>query len=173
MPKLWGGHQKNFIETAASENGVIGYQLLSRFNVLLDYKHSQAILTSKNSDPIKFKTDQWVCVSFYKKLLTHIIINGKPMTMGWDTGSVPSVIKQSSVKAFKRTTCQSHAKFKVKNCLKTNSIVTKSGYHLPSTWFSVQNIPVYAPFDGLFGSNFYRNNLVYFNFRNHKIYIKP
>lgn len=37
MTKLWGGKDESFRETEASRNGVIGFNLLSKFNVLLDW----------------------------------------------------------------------------------------------------------------------------------------
>ena len=43
---------------------------------------------------------------------------------------------------------------------------------IPNTWYKVMKIPSQAPFDGLMGSNFYRNNLVYFDFGSHKIHVK-
>ena len=44
---------------------------------------------------------------------------------------------------------------------------------LPNTWFKVTNLPSYAPFDGLLGSNFYSENLVYFDFDKQQIFVKP
>ena len=45
MPKLWGGHENGMIITPAIENGVLGIQFLSRFNVLLDFANANS--TSK------------------------------------------------------------------------------------------------------------------------------
>lgn len=53
------------------------------------------------------------------------------------------------------------------------SLKTIDNQLFPSTWFSVVDIPPSAPFDGLIGSNFYAENLVYFDFDSHKIYVKP
>ncbi len=42
--KLWGGNGQNFKETAASQNGLMGFPLLSKFNLLLDYPRAKLII---------------------------------------------------------------------------------------------------------------------------------
>jgi hypothetical protein len=45
---------------------------------------------------------------------------------------------------------------------------------LPNNWFKViSTLPPIAPFNGLVGSNFYQNNLIYFDFDSHKIFVAP
>jgi hypothetical protein len=177
MSELWGGDDKSFIPTEASRNGVIGYDLLEKFNVLLDYPHQQAILFQKGIRPTQYDFSQWIALPFTDQLYTKVLINGKKMTLGWDTGSVPSIIKASAVLNLAKSACERDTPYgRNKSC---NRIVTETfetfpdKSKLPETWFRVRNIPAEAPFDGLMGSNFFMDNLVYFDFDNHKILIKP
>ncbi len=173
MTKLWGGGDSGFKETEASRNGVIGYQLLSKFNLLLDYPHSKAILTKLNN-PIGYDVNQWIAVPFNGHLQSHLIVNNKPVIFVWDTGAVPSGIKKSIVTSFPKIQCSDEAPYNKNNCVRieTYSFKTDAGNILPKTWFELSDIPSWAPFDGLIGSNFYKEHLVYFNFDKKFIYIK-
>lgn len=176
MSKLWGGQDKNFKPTEASRDGVIGYALLSKFNVLLDYAHEKAILIKPNYRPSQYNVTQWASVPFQGHLLTQLKINNKPVMLSWDTGAVPSgIIKRTTAKNFTQTSCAKHTPYRDKNCLrvKTTSFTTMDDQKFPNTWFMVDDIPSFAPFDGLVGSNFYQKNLVYFDFDQRRIYVRP
>jgi hypothetical protein len=175
MPKLWGGKDTGFLATEASKNGVIGYNLLSQFNILLDYPHKKAILYRKGQHPAQYDFLRWIVIPFSGQLYTTVQINGKNMILGWDTGSVPSVIKADVVKNMQLSKCPANTPFgKSKNCqqLVTQTFTTAEGVKLTKTGFLIEDIPAIAPFDGLVGSNFYMQNLVYFDFDNQKIYSK-
>ena len=174
MKKLWGGRDKNFKETPASLNGVIGLALLSQFNLLLDYKHSKAILVKFGYEPFQYYVDKWIPIQSTQNLTTHLKINDKSVILLWDTGANPSNIRKETVHDFKKIPCSHNRRYDSESCLRVEikSFTTDSNKKLPPTWFLIMKIPSYAPFDGLVGSNFYRNNLVYFDFLNHYIYVK-
>ncbi|MGE3919693.1 MAG: hypothetical protein AB7F64_01900 [Gammaproteobacteria bacterium] len=175
MTKLWGGNDAGFKDSEASRNGVIGYGLISKFNVLLDYSHSQAIFIKKGIRLKQYYIANWINVPFHKHLLTDLSLNKNRITLGWDTGAIPSIIKETSVKRLEKSTCTSEETYKDKNSL---CIVTKNLFavltkqQMPNTWFLLENIPDGVPFDGLIGSNFFRENLVYFDFEDQNIYVK-
>lgn len=176
MPKLWGGHDDFFQETEASRNGVIGLALLSKFNVLLDYPNSKAILIKSGNQPSHYDIQNWIAIPYKNQLLTKLMLNGKLVTLTWDTGAIPSDIKLSTAQKLQQIPCPKDSPYKqVGKCSRvaTNSLMTLDGKRLPNTWFEVQDMPSFVPFDGLVGSNFYANNLVYFDFDKHIIYVKP
>jgi hypothetical protein len=169
MSQLWDTKNKNFKVTEASKNGVIGLGFLSKFNLLLDYPNSKALLIKPNEKPASYDVANWVTIPFRGSLLTRLELNGRPMTFGWDTGAVPSIIKASAVKNFKPTPCPTNAHYAAG--IETISLLTSGGKKLPNAWFHLRDIPPYAPFDALFGSNFFKENLVYFDFDKHLIYV--
>lgn len=173
MSKLWGGNEKGFQESEASRNGIIGLALLSKFNVLLDYSHAKVLLVKHDNMPLSYNIANWVSIPFEKNLITHLTLNGKQLVFGWDTEAIPSVIKQSAVKEFQHSPCPKGAPYSKANYLSVQTAsFTMGNKKLPNTWFKVVDIPSCAPFDALINSNFIKENLVYFDFKNHNIYIK-
>lgn len=174
---LWGGNYNDgFKVTEASRNGLMGYALLSKFNILLDYKNSKLILIKPGNTPTQYNLTKWTVIPFDNHLHTKLNINGKLLTFSWDTGALPSIISRKAATAFKQTKCLKDSPYKepMDNCFRveTTSVTTINNKVISNTWLSVTDIPDAAPFDGLIGSNFYADNLVYFDFDNHKIYIK-
>lgn len=174
MEKLWGGNDANFKETEASRNGVIGFALLSKFNVLLDYPNAKVLLIKPTNQPFGFNFKRWVSMPFTGHLNTALKINGKLINVSWDTGAIPSVIRKTVASNFKNVPCPGNAPYSRKDCMsvETLSFTTDKDEELPNTWFKITDIPAYAPFDALIGANFYKENLVYFDFKNHRIYVK-
>lgn len=175
MSELWGGKEKDFITTEASRDGVLGLALLSRFNILLDFPHSKLTLIQPQSKPANYNVSNWVAIPFQENLETQLKVNGKLLKLDWDTGSVPSIIKRDIAANFKQARCPEATSYGEKNCfrVKTTSFMTSTGEQLPNTWFMVQDIPKDAPFDGLVGSNFFHENVIYIDFDQRKIYVKP
>ena len=177
MEQLWGGDDDGFISTEASENGVIGYDLLKKFNILLDYPNKQAVLFNKGEKPKNYDISNWIAIPFTDHLKTKVILNKKVLTLSWDTGSVPSIIKTSIANEMIISQCDQNTPYgKEEDCKRivTNSFYTLGDHaELPLTWFLVKDIPQQAPFDGLIGSNFYMEHLVYFDFAHHQILVKP
>ncbi len=174
MTQLWGGNNAGFKATEASNNGLIGFQLLSQFNVLLDYPHAQMILTKPGNKPIDYDISNWTVIPFNGHLQSALLLNGRPLTVSWDTGSIPSVISKTMAANFKAAPCPGNAPYSKINCssIAPTSFITLNNTPLPKTWFQITDIPTEAPFDALMGSNFYQENLVYFDFTNSLIYVK-
>lgn len=177
MRKLWGydkGFDEGFRATESLRNGIIGLPLLSKFNVVIDYPDSKLVLIKKSHKPFNYDIKNWIPIKFEGPLQTHLNIDGKSLILRWDTGATPSVIKSSVIKNYKKQSCQIEPPYILDNCssIVTKSFTTNEGSKLPRTWFKIMNIPSYAPFDGLIGSNFFRENLVYCDFNDHYIYVK-
>lgn len=176
MTKWWGGNDASFKATEASRNGLIGYPLLSKFNVLLDYPNAKLILIKPHAKPQHYSVDQWITIPFQGHLLTKPNFNHKPITLSWDTGALPSVIKASYVDKISKKPCPTAAPYAKENCssVQPNSFSTTEGKQLPGIWFMVvDNLPPITPFDGLVGTNFFANNPVYFDFDQKLIFVKP
>ncbi len=175
LTKLWGGNDANFKESEASKNGLIGYQLLSQFNILLDYPHTKVTFFRPNTQPA-IDIKNWPSTPFTGHLLTQLYFSGKPILLSWDTGAIPvSVIKPSYAVGFITQPCPITSPYN-KNCISTKStpLTTSKGEKLADTWFKLESkLPSKAPFDGLVGSIFYIRNLVYFDFDHHMIYVMP
>lgn len=174
MPQLWGGHNEGFIPSEASRDGVIGLKFLEKFNVLLDFPKNKVILFQQGHKP-GFDLSKWTAIAFTGNLRTQLVVNGKSMIFLWDTGSIPSVMKATSAKDFSLVLCPSNTPCaKLPNCQRTitQQFTNSAGQALPESWFLVEDIPSYAPFDGLIGSNFYTHHQVYLGFGQHTIYVK-
>jgi len=175
MTQLWGGRDKNFLTTEASKNGVIGLGLLSKFNFLLDYPHAKLILLQPGNKPSNYPIQNWIVIPFQKNLTTKLKIDNNLLVLSWDTGAVPSIIKRMVAANFHQVMCPAKTSYGDINCRRINTTVfsTTTNQELPNTWFMLADIPAAAPFDGLIGSNFFRNNAVYFDFGEDEIYVKP
>lgn len=177
LSKLWGS-SRGFKKTTASKDGLLGFDFLSQFNVLLDYPHKRLILVNPAATPLEYPLKNWVAIPYTGHLLTQLRFNGKPISVSWDTGAAPSVIRKNYAKAFSVLPCPSKAPYALFACdsIISSSFTTAAGHRLPGIWFKLtDNLPdrAIAPFDGLVGANFYANNLVYFDFAHHKIFVRP
>jgi hypothetical protein len=175
MPKLWGGNDKNFKPTQASKNDVIGLRALSRFNLLLDYPNNKVTLIIPHSEPTNYDYKNWATASFHVKggIITTANINGRPVKLVWDTGAIPSIISNSFSKEAIRCPTQIAKIYTRKDCqMVTSKNFTMNKEAFPNAWFMLADVPKAAPFDGIVGSNFYQNNLVYFDFSNYKLYVQ-
>lgn len=175
MTKLWGGTEKGFKTTEASRNGVIGLKFLAKFNVLLNYPHANMILVLPNHKLSEYNVNDWLAIPFQEKLRTQLKIDDQIATLYWDTGSVPSIIKRQFANSLNLTRCPSRTSYGDPHCLRaqTSSLETLNGLKLANTWFMVTDIPSSAPFDALIGSNFFHDNLVYFDFHQQILYVQP
>lgn len=176
LPNYWNdlGLDRNKASIALA-NGMMGFPLLAQFNFLVDPQRSQLVLVKPHHQPKGYDIQNWPAVSFAGHLTTTLKLDGKSVTILWDTGAIPSIIKQTIAKHFSITPCPlDFPGAKEKNCslVETHSLTTTKNEALPNTWFKVVPLPSYAPFDGLIGSNFFANHLVYFDMDHHKIFVK-
>lgn len=139
-----------------------------------DFPHSKLVLVKKGSKPKHYDIQHWVVIPFTDHLLTKLYFNHKPILLSWDTGATPSVIKEQYASQFKQIPCPTAAPYAKKNCISiaSSSLFTPSQNSLPNIWFKTTDIPSAAPFDGLIGMNYFKNNLIYFDFDHHKIYVR-
>lgn len=173
-PAPWDGDQ-DFKHTAASDNGMIGFALLKEFNFLLDYPHKKMVLAKKGHQPQDYNLQNWHKMDFTGQFLTKIQMNGQWLSFSWDTGAIPSVIKQSLGQQFPVSACPANKPYSRNHCqsIVTSRFITASQQSLPNTWFRLRSFPDYVPFDGLIGANFFEKNPVYFDFDHHQISVAP
>lgn len=174
---LWGSShgEDRFKATDASRNGLLGYTLLSKFNILLDYKNSKMTLIRPGKTFTQHDVTKWKAIPFDNHLNTKLNVNGKLLAFSWDTGAIPSIISRKAATSFKQIQCPKDNPYKepMDQCVRVEAnLSTVNNSVISHTWFSITDIPDAAPFDGLIGSNFYANNLVYFDFDNHTIYVQ-
>lgn len=174
IKNLWDSqHNNNFQETEASRDGVMGYALLSKFNILLDYPQAKTILTKPHHQPEQYNLTNWHAIPFTDHVQTKLNLDGRILNFTWDTGAIPSKVNRKLAQKFPQINCPKNNPYKddSETCLRVEtSLITENNGSF-KTWFSVEDFPATAPFDGLIGSNFYAENRVYFDFDNHKIYI--
>ncbi len=172
MDKLWGGHyDEGFKWFEAARNGVIGRDLLQKFNVLIDYKQSKVIFTKLGQYPTGYSVKKWMSVPFTKKtFVINAKINGSNVNLILDTGANSSIMKSTAKISVEKKSCAS------KNNLTCQYFKTKSfqigGHQILTTKFVLQkdNFPF---FDGLLGTNFFKKNLVFLDFKQMRVYFKP
>lgn len=176
MSKLWGGNDKGFIQTGASKNGVIGLKLLSKYGVLLDYAHSRVILTSANTYPKEYDVRRWINIPFELKggIFTNTTINGLSENLIWDTGALPSIIRETPVLRAKSIIYKGNPDY----CDESDCRILKAKRFIinktiiPNNWFLLSQIEEDLPFDGFIGANYFEQNNVFFDFQNKRIYIQ-
>jgi hypothetical protein len=173
MDSLWGGHyDEGFVWFDAAKNGVIGLDLLRQFNVLVDYKKSRIILSKLGEYPSQYNMKTWVQVPFSSLSgIVHAKINGIDTRLVWDTGANNSIIKSTAKIAAvaKKKSCASKSN---PNCQCFEAMKVIAGNkQLPKIKFFVQDNEF--PFDGLVGSNFFKDHTVFFDFKRNIILIGP
>jgi hypothetical protein len=171
MNKLWGGHyDEGFILFEASKNGVVGLDLLRQFNVLVDYKNSRAILTKLGEYPRQYKDiKNWSQIPFSDKygITTSSKINNINTNLVWDTGANDSIIKSTSKVFLGKTSCESISN---PSCFFETTTFTNGNKQLPKIKFFIQKDEL--PFDGLIGSSFFKEHIVFFDFKNKLVLVK-
>jgi hypothetical protein len=173
IDKIWGGHDGKLVSFEALRNGVVGLDLLRKFNVLIDYQARYIIVNKLSSYPARIDFKNWLQIPFYDRygITTKAQINGKKTILVWDTGANVSVINRTSklLKAVQKKSCadknNQHCRY-----FETKSIAI-GGKKLPKMQFFIpKNLTL--PFDGLIGSSFFKKHIVFFDFKNKLIFIK-
>jgi predicted aspartyl protease len=165
---IWGGGVPKE-NAGAFKYGLMGMKFLSQFNLLIDYSHHKLILIKNNENPIGYHLGKWITIPFVLDggIMTEAKINNYSAKLIWDTGAVPSIIRSSDTFGSTPKQCSKKLPYEKNNCIliktKTFSVAGKA---LPNTWFMLENLPKNIPFSGLVGDNFFRNNIVFINFKN-------
>jgi hypothetical protein len=171
MDELWGGHKEGFIWFEAARNGVIGLDLLRQFNVFIDYPRSQVTLMQLGQYPTQVDLKNWLQVPFKMTygISTAAKINGTKVVLVWDTGANNSSIKSSVKIDAKKTSC---ADKDDPSCqyFKTNAFQVDNK-KLTQTKFFIQQAQM--PFDGFIGSSFFKEHIVFIDFKNNILFVHP
>lgn len=167
-----GIEEPEMLKTKISSNGILGKGLLSKFNLLLDYKRSRIVLVKHTSKLISYDLSNWISFPTQTDLRTKLRLNGKTVTLLWDTGCTPSIIKPIIIKELIYQDHSYQPDFNA-SYFRTTLLTTMKDKKLPPASFLVKKLPSALHYDGAIGSNFYQKNLVYFDFYHHVIYVKP
>jgi hypothetical protein len=160
-----------FIFTEAYQNGVIGQDLLRKFNVLIDYPREQVVLMPQGQYPKEYNVKSWQRILFTVNrygITTSAKINGIDVVFAWMTAANHSVLTTAAMQKifhvkqarFGKTTCVA---------LAPDSVVI-ANKKFPSTPFYPADEEF--PFDGLIGSTFFQEHAVFFDFKNNYLYVK-
>ena len=174
MPHIWGNAQ-GMIMTQAWKDGVVGLPLLKNFGVLIDYPNSRLVFTKNYQSPSGINLANWTKIPFVfdTNIATTAEINGTPVKLIWDTGTIPSCIKASIPIKADISECPDRYNIVIPQCKRIRSAsFVVDNQKLENTWFIVRDMPE-IPFDGFVGSNFFDNNLVFIDFKNNNLFIKP
>jgi hypothetical protein len=164
-------------KTQSLKNGVIGLAFLQRFNLLINYPEKQVVLYKQEVVPaINLKS--WIRIPFSTKngfIETDASIDRVKLRLAWDTGFAPSRLKPFN--QFKKhiEVCPSNYDIFGKSLVcYTSRQISMSNVKIPNTVFLYTdlNLPNFVPIDGFIGTNFYYKHAVFFDFKNHVMYIR-
>lgn len=170
IDELWGGNVEHLKKHAAGRNGIVGLMLLRQFNVLLDYKRAQIILTHLDHYPDGYDIKNWKQVPFsikWNSITTMAKINGVDEELVWDTGAEASALKSTAKIIAKKESCSDHPD---KSCQYFNT----STFSIADAKFSnikFLSLEMVIPFDGFIGSNFIQEHQVFLDFKNNILFI--
>lgn len=170
---MWGGNPVKK-HRGAFQFGVIGMKFLEKFDgVLIDYSKATAILSKSCQLPSQYSREKWISIPFkiHGGVEIDANINGHPAKLILDTGAVPSVIGNKNTFGSKIKNCYSYLPYPSPCKMIVTKTFSINSYPLKNTWFSLAPIPSAAHFTGLLGDNFFRNNVVYIDFKHRKILI--
>ena len=168
---LWGGNNEGFIETPASQNGVIGLGLLKKFKgLLIDYSENQILFLKKDFLPMEYDLTTWTQIPFEINggIATFINVNKKERTFLWDTGSNFSPVKKnifSDIEKYSRNTIRKHEVI----CVNDLNVNGKEFGPFYCTFFPEQTA---FPDDGIIGGTFFNDNAVFIDFEKQLIFFK-
>lgn len=158
------------------EEGLLGFHFLKKFNVFLDYQRQKMILLHDYSYP-DFSLKNWMKIPFETKndfIGTNGTLAGLPIRLTWDTGAAPSKIKKISALRGKTFPCPENYNTVAKSpqCYKANDLKIDNQYMPASIFVYSLELPDIAPLDGFIGANFHYENRLFFDFKQHLIYIQ-
>src|SRR5262245_32856590 len=84
----WGGK-------GVPRNGIVGFDLISTFNVIIDFPGAKVVLMAGNDRPRVYDLDTWPRVPFTVNghMITLARIGDKSVSLLWDTGTPLSSLK--------------------------------------------------------------------------------
>ncbi len=84
------------VEGREAAVSMVGWRLLQRFRVLVDYPGGRVVLATGTALPPDVDADRWVRVPFRATgsgVVTDATVNGREMELVWDTGASRSILK--------------------------------------------------------------------------------
>lgn len=166
----WGGE-------GAPKNGIVGFNLIARFNVVIDFSHSVVILVRGNGHPPGYDVGSWPKAPFIidGHMITRAHVNGKAISLIWDTGTPVSSIKQQTIISGDVKKCSKTVLFKVAARPDTCREIAAPEFIMgdrnfgPMTFYtrSMPGLPV----DGMIGDDFFKAHVVYIDFANKTVAI--
>lgn len=166
----WGGK-------GASKIGVVGLNLMARFNIIIDYKKSRIILIKGNDYPPNYNVNAWPKIPFLLEdnIITTARVGFKTIKLLWDTGAILSFIKPTVKLPGKVKTCSKKVTTYLNNCRK----IYIEDFRMGNTNFgniifyahSMPGLPINV--DGLLGRNFFETHVIYINFTKKFLAISP
>ncbi len=165
-PFPWGTPGK---APEVAKNGVIGLGLISKYNVIVDYKNKKLILIQGNFILSEYDIHSWLHIPFIfnGNIITRLANENNKINLLWDTGAPINLI-QSKVKLFGEIKpCSKDAIYQLEMSQnKCTGIITNIAINNQS----IKNIVFYPyplkglPADGIIGEPLFKNHIVYINF---------
>jgi hypothetical protein len=159
----WGGE-------GAPKNGSLGFDLIAKFNVVIDFRNLKIFLIKGTGYPPGYDIDAWPKVPFTAdgRMITDATVNDKVIRLLWDTATPASSIKTTTKISGNVQSCSETILFK----LATNSSICKKitttnfvigGHDFGSMVFHTRSMPG-LPVDGMVGDDFFEDHVVYLDF---------
>ncbi len=154
------------------KNGVIGLSMVTKFNMIIDYKNRKLILIKGNNYPSHYNIDSWQKIPFTMNgnIVTDVKFGNKQIKLLLDTGVQFNLIKPISKISGDIRTCSKNIAdilgMDVNHCKEITANLTKNTSRFNKMTFyitSLQGLPV----DGVIGEPFFKNHMVYINFSKH------
>lgn len=151
------------------KNGVIGLGIVTKFNMIIDYKNRKLILIKGNNYPSHYNIDSWQKIPFTMNgnIVTNVKFGNKQIKLLLDTGVQFNLIKPIPKVSGDIRPCPKNIAdilgMDANHCKEITANVTKDKSRLNKMTFyitSLQGLPV----DGVIGEPFFKNHIVYINF---------
>jgi hypothetical protein len=168
----WGGR-------GAPKNGIVGFDLIAKFNVVIDFSKSRIALIRGTTFPPGYDVAAWPKVPFTADghMLTEATVNGRSIRLLWDTGTPVSSIKTTIKLAGDVQNCSRIVLFKLASNPRTCKKITTPdfvmhGHDFGHMIFHTRSMPG-LPADGMVGDEFFQDHTVYIDFTNRIAAIEP
>ncbi len=159
----WGGE-------GAPKNGIVGFDLIAQFNVIIDFSNSVVILVRGHDYPPGYDVGSWPKVPFIVSghMITAANVNGKDISLIWDTGTPVSSIKLQTIISGDVKKCSKIVLFKVAAGPDTCKEITANEFIMADHNFGpmifyTRSMPG-LPVDGMIGDDFFKTHIVYLDF---------
>ncbi len=164
----WGG-------AGAPKNGIVGYDLISKFNVIIDFPAAKIVLIDGGAAPPGYDIASWPRVPFNTKgrMITEAKIKDKTLSLLWDTGTPLSSVKLGDQIAGDVAACSTTVLFQLAETEATCRKITTADFVMGEHDFGhitlhTRQMPG-LPADGMIGDDFFRQYIVFIDFRDRMV----